>query len=146
VGIGAGVYDMVTRLAVSRWVTVGIVGSASSPDLDKWANTRAFYFDQMREKCHLGKLDMEFDDETLQDELLSIEYKFNNRGALQIESKDEMKRRGVKSPDFADAAMYACADLIIDPEDPISKLRPGDQFEIDHRALLAQMEAEISLY
>jgi hypothetical protein len=146
VGIGAGVFDMVTRLAVSRWKTIGIVGSAGSPDLDKWANTRAFYFDQMREKMHLGNLDLEFDDEDLQDELLSIEYKFNNRGALQIESKDEMKRRGVKSPDFADAAMYACADLIIDPEDPLAMLKPGDQFEVDHLALLAQAEAEISMY
>ena len=30
---------------------------------------------------------------------------------MKIESKKDMKKRGVKSPDFADAAWYACAQL-----------------------------------
>lgn len=146
VGIGAGVYDQVTRMAVSRWETIGMVGNASSPDLDKWGNARAFWYDTMREKMVNEELDMDFEDRTLKEELEGIQYKFTNRGAIQIESKDEMLRRGIKSPDFADGAMYACADLGIDPTDPISKLKPGDQFEIDHSALLAQYELTISEY
>lgn len=146
VGIGAGVYDMVTRLAVSRWETVGMIGNAQSPDLDKWANARAYWYDSMREKMATGKLDTDFEDKTLKEELEGIQYKFNNHGGIQIESKDEMARRGVKSPDFADAAVYACADLPIDPSDPIAKLRPGDIFEMQAADFLAEQELSISLY
>lgn len=146
VGIGAGVFDQVTRLAVSRWVTVGMVGSASSPDLDKWANIRAYWYDTLREKMATEKIDMDYEDRRLKEELEGIQYKFNNRGAIQIESKDDMSRRGVKSPDFADAAMYACADLPTDPRSPIAHLKQGDVFEIDHLELLAEQEAVISLY
>ena len=145
VGIGAGVYDMVTKMAISRWETVGIVGNAASPDLDKWANYRAYAYDTMREKMANGKIDMQFGDKNLKEELEGIQYKFNNRGAMQIESKDEMKRRGVKSPDFADAAMYACADLLVDPKDPISKLRIGEMFDVGLDEFLAQEEMQISL-
>lgn len=146
VGIGAGVYDQVTRMAISRWETVGIVGNASSPDLDKWANYRAYAYDTMREKMANGQIDMQFGDKSLKEELEGIQYKFNNRGAIQIESKDEMIRRGVKSPDFADAAMYACADLPVDPKDPISKLPIGTQFEVGLDEFLAEQEMSISMY
>ena len=146
VGIGAGVYDMVTRKAISRWETVGIVGNAASPDLDKWANYRAYAYDTMREKMANSQIDMQFGDKMLKEELEGIQYKFNNRGAIQIESKDEMIRRGVKSPDFADAAMYACADLPVDPKDPVSKLKIGETFEVGLEEFLAQNEMSISLY
>lgn len=37
--------------------------------------------------------------------------KYNDRGLILIESKDDMRRRGVKSPDFADALSYAFSPL-----------------------------------
>lgn len=42
-------------------------------------------------------------------------YQRTESGKIQIESKDKMKRRGVKSPDFADALAYAFA-----PEERVS--------------------------
>lgn len=145
VGIGAGVLDMVANKSEGRFETIGIVGNAQSPDLDKWLNARAYYYDNMRERMKNSKLDIDPTDIVLQDELGIIEYKFSkSRGALQIESKDDMKKRGVKSPDFADAAMYACAELGIDPTDPVSKLRPGDEYEIALSEIFSEMEASIS--
>jgi hypothetical protein len=146
VGIGAGVYDQVTRLAISRWETIGLVGNAASPDLDKWANYRAYAYDTLREKMATGHIDMEYGDKSLKEELEGIQYKFSPRGAVQIESKDDMIRRGVKSPDFADAAMYACADLPVDPKDPVSKLKIGETFEIGMEQFLAEQEMSISMY
>lgn len=145
VGIGAGVLDMVTRRSEGRFEAIGIVGNAMPPDNDKWLNARAYFYDDMRERMRNGKLDIDPEDTTLQDELGIIEYKFSKqRGALQIESKDDMKTRGVKSPDFADAAMYSCADLGIDPTDPVSKLKHGDVFEVSPEEILLYESGMIS--
>jgi hypothetical protein len=93
-----------------------------------------------------GQIDMEYGDKSLKEELEGIQYKFSPRGAIQIESKDDMIRRGVKSPDFADAAMYACADLPVDPKDPVSKLKIGETFEVGMEQFLAEQEMSISMY
>jgi hypothetical protein len=39
----------------------------------------------------------------LRDQLIGPEYDFNLRGELQLERKADMKRRGLSSPDIADA-------------------------------------------
>jgi hypothetical protein len=43
-------------------------------------------------------------------QLSSIRWKSNLRGKIVIESKDELKKRGIKSPDRAEAVMLAFAD------------------------------------
>ncbi len=43
-------------------------------------------------------------------QLASIRYEINPRGQVQIESKDEARKRGIKSPDRAEALMLAFAD------------------------------------
>ena len=149
VGIGAGVFDMVNALAnryKADYKVVGMIGNRATPDADKWANARAWWYDTMRERMFRGQLDIDFDDKTLKSELEGIQYKFNSNGAIQIESKDDMKKRGVKSPDFADAAMYACADLPIDPEHPLSSVAPGEEFQLGLEEFLMAEERMISPY
>ena len=36
-------------------------------------------------------------------ELASVKYAYTSLGKLKVESKDEMKKRGMRSPDLADA-------------------------------------------
>jgi hypothetical protein len=43
-------------------------------------------------------------------QLASIRYKHNPRGHVVIESKDELRKRGIKSPDRAESIMLAFAD------------------------------------
>ena len=43
------------------------------------------------------------DNEVLAKELVAPRYSFTSSGKLKVESKDEMKRRGVASPNVADA-------------------------------------------
>ena len=65
--------------------------------------------------------DLPFDQELL-DNLTGIEYGFNqNRNRLQLESKRDMKSRGLPSPDDADALSlsfaYPVAPKIVDDYD-----------------------------
>lgn len=144
IGIGAGVYDQLKVLADNEYHIIGMAGNGESPDINKWANSRAYWFDTLREKMFTHRIDMEYEDFTLKSELEGIQYKFSKRGGIQIESKDEMRKRGVKSPDFADAAAYACADLGIDPTDPTAHLLPGDNFMVSIEEALYGMEIEVS--
>jgi hypothetical protein len=42
---------------------------------------------------------------------VAIKYKLTSRGQIAVESKDEMRKRGVPSPDRADALAYAFAGV-----------------------------------
>lgn len=146
VGIGAGVFDQLLRLADGYYEVVGIIGNGSTPDPLKWLNYRAFAYDTMREKMHRGDIDMDGADTKLKEELEGIQYTFTKLGAIQIESKDDMRKRGIKSPDFADAAMYACADLVLDPDDPASKVEIGEHFIVSLEEALYGEDLMISPY
>lgn len=149
-GVGAGVVDRLAQLSwnpdgTQAYKVVAMYGNSASPDLKKWVNGRAWWYDTMREKMLLGQIDMDFADRTLREELEGIQYKFGKtHGAIQIESKDEMLARGVKSPDFADACMYACADLPLDPEHPLAEVPFGETFQLGLEEMLWGEDLTIS--
>ena len=141
-GVGGPILDQIVRLSEGSYEVIDMRGSAASPDKYRWKNARAYWYDSMREQMSLGMLDLDINDDKLNDELQQIQYHFKNQqGSLQIESKDEMKKRGLKSPDFADAAVYACADLSR-TNSPIPGLNPGDKFSMDAAEFLDLAEAE----
>ena len=49
------------------------------------------------------------EDDELASELASPQYKYTSSGKIKIESKDEMKKRGIRSPDKADALALTMA-------------------------------------
>ena len=147
VGLGAGVYDQVAAKSEGRFETIGIIGNAASTDIDKWINARAEMYDNVRERMFNGEIDIDPDDTSLTNELDTLEYHFKNqRSSLQIASKEEIRLKTGKSPDFADAAMYAAMELQIDPTDPVSKLKPGESFETAPEDFLFAYETSISPY
>jgi len=126
-GVGGPIMSQVLRLSDGAYNVVAMKGSAASPDKFRWINARAFWYDMAREAMFNHEIDMDPKDQKLRDELEVIQYHFKNRYAsLQIESKDDMERRGVKSPDFADAAIYAMADISAITADPLSRYAIGD--------------------
>lgn len=145
VGMGGPVVDRVAEISDARYETVGMVGNASSPDIDLWLNARAYWFDDLRERMYKGEIDTDFEDRELEDELGDLEYKFSSRGAIQIESKDDIRKRTGKSPDFADAASYACAQIGVDPTDPVSKFKPGEEYSLGLEDFLSEEEMMISI-
>ena len=143
-GIGAGVIDILVNhssYSYAPYRVVAMIGSGRSPDTLRWLNARALYFDQLREQMAGGSLDIDFDDEKLLDEMLMIKYKFSPKGGIQIESKDDMRSRGIKSPDNLDAAVYAAADIsgLIDGNPnglalgDIVTLDPWEMLDLDER-------------
>lgn len=77
------------------------------------------------------KVDIDPDDKGLLDEMLMLKYKFHSTGSIQIESKDEMRSRGVKSPDHLDAAVYAAVNLDHLFDDRMNGAKPGDKLILD---------------
>lgn len=145
VGIGAGVYEMVANKSEGRFETIGIIGNASPSEPDKWVNTRAQMYDTIRERMLNGGIDIDEADRELIEELGDLEYHFkNSKSLLQVASKEEIRAKTGKSPDYADAFAYAAMDLAIDPTDPVSKLRPGDEYELALEDIFTEMEARIS--
>lgn len=113
-GLGQGPWDMLTRFSHDRaYEVIGMNGSGATPDPTAWFNARAYWWDKARKDMRSGQIDIDPEDERLIDELMSVEYDIpkQGKGGIIIEAKQDMKKRGLKSPDFADAFIYAVADL-----------------------------------
>lgn len=104
-GLGAGVYD---RLKEQGEPAREMRSGMASSDPERFANTRAEWWWGLRERFEAGDIDIDDDDELIS-QLSNMKYKINSRGQIQVESKDNMKKRGLPSPDRADALMMAFA-------------------------------------
>jgi len=114
IGIGRGVVD---RGREQGHPFVGVnVGEAAS-DTEAFANLRAELWWGMRERFEAGDVDLDPQDDDLAAELCALRYKTTSRGQILIESKDDMRRRGLDSPDRADALMLALAKTGREPGD-----------------------------
>lgn len=103
IGIGAGVVD---RLNEQGFRVHGINVGEKAEDSEHYLNLRAeLYAGKLKE--WIKTADILQDDDFY--ELANVKYKFNSRGQLQLESKDDMKKRGLASPDVADALMLTFA-------------------------------------
>jgi hypothetical protein len=134
-GLGGPVVDLLANLANGKYLVISMLGSAASNDRTRWLNARAQSFDSLREQMLSGTLDIDSEDKVLLEEILMIHYKFSSKGAIQIESKDDMRSRGVKSPDSLDALVYATADLSKVIDNPYKDKKPGDLVTFDYNVL-----------
>ena len=128
-GVGGGVVDALTTLAEFRdavYDVGAIAGSNASPDNMRWFNARAWHYDTLRELMAEGKVDIAYEDTDLREQLVSQTYKFSAKGAVQITSKDDMRKNGLHSPDALDAAILS----VIDFKD-IDGPKPGEVIEYD---------------
>ena len=87
-------------------VNVGLPAS----DPEKYANSKAELYWGLRERCSSGMVSGLVDDRAIS-QLASIRYKHTSRGQIQIESKEDARKRGVHSPDRAEAIMLAFASV-----------------------------------
>ena len=113
VGLGAGVVDRLRQLG---FPCVEVL-SGSTPDAenkDTAFNKRAEMWMRMREWLVGADLP---DDTELRDDLTGIEYFFDTKQRIQMERKEDMKKRGLHSPDCADAVALTFAQLT-----PVAKM------------------------
>lgn len=106
IGIGAGVVDRLREMGLP----VRGINVAESPAFDpngQYLNLRAELWGKgkawlMARDCRLPQ------DENLL-ELAVPRYSFGSNGKMKIESKEDMKKRGLRSPDFADSFLLTLA-------------------------------------
>lgn len=108
-GIGKGVYDRLKQLGVPC-LPVN-VGEACDLDRDKkrFTNKRAHYYWDLRDRFENGLIDLDPSDDFVEAQLRAVQYEVRPNGKILIESKEDMLRRGLASPDHADALMLCCA-------------------------------------
>ena len=99
IGVGAGVVDRLIELELpARGINVAESASLSDKYMrlrdELWGKTREFF------EAKEGVLP---DDSQLVFELAAPRFSFTSSGKIKIESKDELRKRGIKSPDLADA-------------------------------------------
>lgn len=106
-GVGGGVVDRLRELAIPvMGVDFGSRADDVNPgDGSKYANKRAEIWGAMRSWLETGRIPEIKTGEhtTLVDELTGPNYGLNNREEIQLEAKKDMRRRGVPSPNVADA-------------------------------------------
>lgn len=98
-GLGGGVVDM---LRENGCPVVPVIAAASASDPGHFANVRAEGYWRVRRALEAGTLALPDDDE-LTGQLARLRYRLDSRGRVLIESKADMRARGLPSPDKADA-------------------------------------------
>lgn len=122
-GVGGGVTDALE----DDGIDVDAMNFGASPMDSTFENLKAEIYWNLREDIRNKAISLP-DDKELINQLASIKYGYTRKGKIKIESKDDMKNRGLKSPDKADALAIAnsagrATDLpeltviSVDPED-----------------------------
>ena len=107
VGVGGGVYDRAKQMGAR---VREFNSSTRAMDPVRFGNRRAECYWHVRDLADEGLLDLPAhgEDDDLIAQLGSIKWKLMG-GKIFIESKEEMKERGMPSPDLADAVVMALA-------------------------------------
>lgn len=102
-GLGAGVYDRLVELVPDTECELVQVNSSESPiDATKYTNKRAEMWGETKAWLETKPASIPDSDE-LQADLTQIKYFYDSNNALRMEKKEDMKKRGFRSPDMADA-------------------------------------------
>jgi len=142
-GVGAGVYDRLCEMGYGRKVVpVNFGSSPEEPSVDGGGplNRRAEIW--MRSKKWLedeAGADIP-DEDALQADACGPGYKYDSLTRLQLEKKEDMRRRGVISPDLWDAVALTFAEHIA-PEREERAERRGYDFKAPKRGGKSWMAA-----
>ena len=102
-GVGGGVCD---RLKETGAPVYGVQFGRRAPHPTRFANLRSEIFWELRRLMN-DRLIALPNDETLAAQLLSLRYDVSSSGQVKLESKRETRKRGIPSPDRADALALA---------------------------------------
>jgi phage terminase large subunit len=108
IGLGAGVYDRCRELSLPvRAINVGEAAATRENCMrlrdELWFKGREWFQNKL---CSIPQ------DDALIAELTSPTYTFTSTGKMVVEAKADMKKRGLRSPDLADAFLltFACGE------------------------------------
>jgi phage terminase large subunit len=111
VGMGAGVVDRLTELAPGPAIIP--FSSGEKPLSADFSNQRDEAYWNLRELYRHEQIRHAGDWKRLTGQLTALKYRYGSRGYVQIESKDDLRRRGKASPDWADSvALCFCHPFV----------------------------------
>lgn len=116
-GLGGPIHE-VLQIKDRNYDLIGLDGSKPAKDPRRHLNRRAEWYDNLRTLMVNEEITFAEDDVNLPREMQMINFMISNRNSIQIENKRDLKKRVGKSPDYLDAAVYACvdADEFLNPE------------------------------
>ncbi len=103
IGVGAGVVDRLRELG-HPVRGVNVARKAQQDGL--YVNLRAEGYWTLRQRFTSGRISIPADNQ-LVGELAALRYGYDSQGRIKMESKDDMRKRNLPSPDKADALMLA---------------------------------------
>jgi hypothetical protein len=107
-GLGGPVHDELKAAGVP---VLGFTMTAKVRQPWRFANRRSEMWWAMREALEESLIDLDPEDDELAADLQAPKWKLDHRGRIVIETKDEMAKRGKKSPDYGDSAIMAVFGL-----------------------------------
>jgi phage terminase large subunit len=110
-GVGAGVIaeaDLI-RSRMIRWGGQVMPFRGGLHVEGRFRNVRSMWWWALRRRLEHGEISIRFRDAKLEAQLTQMRYTITNTGDIKVESKEEMKKRNLDSPDRGDSLMYACA-------------------------------------
>lgn len=134
VGVGAGVVD---RLRMLNFEIIEVNAGLAAQDDQTYYNKRAEMWGRMKNWLIQGA-DIPNDD-ALKKALIGVEYGFDMKERIILERKQDMKARGLSSPDEAEAIAHTFAELVSGRHE--RSFEPSDSFEPDTGELLTERAA-----
>lgn len=112
--IAERLHELQTEMGGNNYTSVvGINVGNSSTDPQHFSNLKAQLYWNLRKYFAEGSINLGSEikdiDTTEEAQLLSLRYGHNTRGQVQMESKEQAEKRGVKSPDRAEGFMLCFA-------------------------------------
>lgn len=134
-GIGWAVVDRLRQLGYGKKIIAVQVGEAAADDR-KYFNKRAECWGRLRDwLSEGGSLP---DDPELEADLTGPQYGMDKNGRYQLEKKDEMKKRGLSSPDCGDSLAITFAQVLASPtKEEASWRQKFKKHRIKHRGPMA---------
>lgn len=131
-GVGGGVVDRCRQLRLMVY-DVQFGGRADRSDLlsqgEKYANKRCEMWGALRAWLTTGAIE---DDDSLAEQLVGPSYGLNARDEIQLERKEDMKKRGLASPDWADALALTFAFPVMPNENAGREWFPKNLIETEY--------------
>jgi hypothetical protein len=112
-GLGAGILDRLDEMGYDEKVK-GINFGSIPLNEAKYSNKRAEMWGEMRDWLQDTRGVQIPDDDALHADLCSLQYTFDSSTRLKLESKEQARKRGVKSPDGGDALALTFAEPVAD--------------------------------
>lgn len=126
-GLGAGVVDRLRELGYGAKVA-GINFGERALKSERYNNKRSEIWGEMAKWFKEGGCSIPDSDE-LHSDLIGPSYGYDSSGRMKLESKDDMMKRGVRSPDGADALALTFAMPVAAPDVKREKITAKIDFD-----------------